>query len=99
MKSTLLIAAGTVALLAAASTVRVIRTPTLASVLQLSGSVLLVIMVLTHIAEAYALAPQMGWGRPNTPGHYLDLVSAVAGLTLLLAGISLRAIGTGRRAT
>lgn len=28
---------------------------------------------------------QLGWGRPHTPGHYLDLISATLGLVLLLA--------------
>jgi hypothetical protein len=27
----------------------------------------------------------MGWGQPDSPGHYLDLVSAIAGIALLLA--------------
>lgn len=98
MKPTLLIIATAVALLAATSTMRVIRKPEPAAVLQFAGSILLMIMVLTHIAEAFSLVPEMGWGRPDTPGHYLDLVSAVAGLALLLAGMSLRAIGILRRA-
>jgi hypothetical protein len=34
------------------------------------------------------LLPGMGWGLPASPGHYLDLVSAVAGgALLLLAGV------------
>lgn len=68
------------------------------TLLIIAGAVaVLVIMVLTHIAETYSLVPQMGWGRPDTPGHYVDLVSAIAGLALVLAGVSLRAIGIGRR--
>lgn len=27
----------------------------------------------------------MGWGLPNSPGHYLDLFSAISGPVLLLA--------------
>jgi hypothetical protein len=54
-------------------------------------------MVLTHIAEALSLVPQMGWGRANTPGHYLDLASAAAGIVLLMAGISLRRFATGKQ--
>lgn len=99
MKSTLLVTAGTVAIIAVLSTIRLIRQPTLASVLQLLGSAFLVIMVLTHIAEAFSLVPQMGWGQPNTAGHYLDLVSAIGGLVLLVAGVSLRAFGTGSKIT
>ena len=44
-------------------------------------------MVLTHIAEKLELFPVMGWGLPNSPGHYIDLASAVLGGTLLIAGI------------
>jgi hypothetical protein len=29
----------------------------------------------------------MGWGLPNSIGHYLDLVSAILGVTLLLLGL------------
>lgn len=99
MKSPLLITAGTVAIIAVLSTIRLVRQPTLASVLQLLGSLFLVIMVLTHIAEAFSLVPQMGWGKPNTTGHYLDLVSAIGGLVLFVAGVSLRAFGTGSKIT
>jgi hypothetical protein len=34
----------------------------------------------------------MGWGLPNSIGHYLDLVSAVLALTLLPLGILADAI-------
>jgi hypothetical protein len=37
-------------------------------------------------AEAFHLLPRMGWGLPNTPGHYLDLCSAITGLILLPLG-------------
>jgi hypothetical protein len=32
----------------------------------------------------------MGWGLPNSPGHYLDLFSAIAGIVLLLAACLVR---------
>ena len=50
----------------------------------LAGCGCLVVMVLTHIAEALNFLPGMGWGLPNSPGHYLDLFSAIAGVVLLL---------------
>jgi hypothetical protein len=53
---------------------------------QLFGSFCLVVVVLTHVAEAFHLLPGMGWGRPDTPGHYLDLCSAITGLILLPLG-------------
>ena len=45
----------------------------------------LAVVVLTHIAERIHFFPGMGWGQPDSPGHYLDLVSAIAGIALLLA--------------
>jgi hypothetical protein len=47
-------------------------------------------MVLAHVAESLHLLPGMGWGLPNSLGHYLDLFSAVAGVALLLAAGVLR---------
>jgi hypothetical protein len=47
----------------------------------------LAVVVLTHIAEKLSLFPAMGWGLPDSPGHYLDLTSAVLGTVLLIAGI------------
>ena len=54
--------------------------------MQLVGSSFLGVVVLTHVAERFGLFPAMGWGRPNTVGHYLDLTSAALGLTLLPVG-------------
>jgi len=53
---------------------------------QLFGSFCLVVVVLTHVAEALHLLPGMGWGLSNTRGHYLDLCSAIIGLILLPVG-------------
>jgi hypothetical protein len=53
---------------------------------QLFGSFCLVVVVLAHVAEGYRLLPGMGWGLPNTPGHYLALFSAIIGLILLPLG-------------
>lgn len=65
---------------------------TLWSALQLLGATFLVIVVLTHICEALRLFPWMDWGAQHSPGHYLDLSSAVLGLTLLLAAHVIRII-------
>lgn len=56
----------------------------------LAGCGCLLIVVLTHIAERLHVLPSMGWGLPDSPGHYLDLFSAVAGVALLLAAFVLR---------
>src|SRR5579859_1264417 len=56
------------------------------SALQLIGATCLVIVVLTHVCEALRLFSWMGWGAEHSAGHYLDLSSAVLGLTLFPAG-------------
>ena len=58
--------------------------------LGLAGSVCLLIVVLTHVAEAWHVLPGMGWGLRNSPGHFLDLFSAISGVVLLLAAYVLR---------
>lgn len=54
--------------------------------LQLIGAIFLLMMVLAHIAEAFQLVPWMRWGQNDSPGHYLDLFSAILGLILLPLG-------------
>jgi len=49
------------------------------TMLGLAGCGCLVLMLLTHVAERLHVLPGMGWGMPNSPGHYLDLVSAILG--------------------
>ncbi len=56
---------------------------TIGRILLLLGSGFLILVVLTHIAEAFHIFPAMGWGLPNSAGHYLDLVSAILGCTFL----------------
>jgi uncharacterized membrane protein HdeD (DUF308 family) len=46
------------------------------------------VVFLTHVAETFRILPMMGWGLPNSAGHYLDLVSAVLGCTLLALGLA-----------
>jgi hypothetical protein len=67
---------------------------TLGRSLLLLGFVCLAIVALTHVAERLHVFPGMGWGLPDSPGHYLDFVSAVVGSVLFIAGIT---IGFGRR--
>jgi len=44
----------------------------------------------SHVSEALHLFP--GWGLEHSAGHYLDLSSAVVGLTLFpVGGISFKA--------
>ena len=69
------------------------------SLVQLIGSAFLLIVVLAHFAETYHLLPAMGWGLPSSPGHFLDLFSAVLGVILLLFGYFLRRNTSRRRST
>ena len=55
--------------------------------LLLLGFICLTIMVLTHVAERFRLFSGMGCGLPDSPGHYLDFVSAMLGPMLLIAGM------------
>jgi hypothetical protein len=55
--------------------------------LVLFGAACLTVVVLTHVAETFGILPGMGWSMPNSAGHYLDLVSAILGCTLLPAGL------------
>jgi hypothetical protein len=66
--------------------------------LQLAGFLFLVVVVLTHVAEKLDLFPGMRWVLPDSPGHYLDLVSAVLGGTLLITGVII-ALARRRRRT
>jgi hypothetical protein len=59
---------------------------TLGRIFLLFGLACLLMVVLTHVAEAFHIFPAMGWGLPNSPGHYLTLVTAILGAALLLLG-------------
>ena len=47
----------------------------------------LIVVVLTHVAAALQVFTFMGWGQPDSAGHYLDLTSAILGCTLLAGGL------------
>jgi Ca2+/Na+ antiporter len=69
-----------------------LRERTLGSFLQPLGAGCLVVVILTHIFEALHLLPWMRWGSNHSVGHYLDLGSAVLGLTLFPIGYLLHAL-------
>src|SRR5579864_4402157 len=62
------------------------RTRAVAWLLRCGGSACFGIVVLAHVAEGMRWFPRMGWGQPASPGHYLDLTSAVLGAMLLVLG-------------
>jgi hypothetical protein len=57
-------------------------------VLAFAAMACFLIVVLTHVAERGQLLPAMGWGLPNSPGHYLDLTGAVCGVAFSLAALA-----------
>jgi succinate dehydrogenase/fumarate reductase cytochrome b subunit len=59
---------------------------TASSVLQIVGAGCLALVVLAHICEGLRLLSWMHWGLEHSTGHYLDLSSAVVGLTLFPVG-------------
>jgi hypothetical protein len=69
-----------------------LRERSLGSFLQPIGTGCLVVVVLTHLCEAIHLFPWMQWGSERSVGHYLDLWSAVLGLTLFPIGYLLHAL-------
>ena len=74
------------------SVVMFFRGKTLSSFLQLLGAGCLVLVVLIHVSEALYLFPWMHWGSNHSVGHYLNLWSAVLGLTLFPIGYLLHAL-------
>jgi hypothetical protein len=95
MSVTLLLALGALvpaSMLFSGSMVVFLRTKVVSSVLQLLGTGFLLLVVLTHVFEALDVFPRMRWGAENSTGHYLDLSSAVLGLTLFPLGYLLHAI-------
>jgi len=69
-----------------------LRERTLGCFLQMLGAGCLVMVVLTHLCEALHLFPWMHWGQEHSVGHYLDLGSAVLGLTLCPVGYLLHVL-------
>ncbi len=74
------------------SVVLFFRRKTVCSLLQLFGSGCLMVVVLTHVSEAFHLFPWMDWGSEHSVGHYLDFGSAVLGLMSFPVGYLLHAL-------
>jgi len=97
MRATLIVIAVPVYAALIGSAIQVANERTVWSLMQLFGAGFLGLVVLSHVAEAFRLFPWMGWGDPDSAGHYVDLISAVAGLALLPAGYLARRIAKRRR--
>jgi hypothetical protein len=69
-----------------------LRGKTISSSLHLIGSGCFMVVVLTPLCEALNLFPWMLWGFEHSAGHYLDLWSAVLGLTLFPVGYLIHAL-------
>ena len=78
------------------SVVLFLKEKTFACFLQLIGAGCLIVVVLTHVLEAFHLFPSMHWGREHGVGHYIDFVSAIVGLSLFPIGYLLHSLKTRR---
>jgi len=90
-----LIALVPASMLFSGSIVLLLKGKSLSSLLQLLGAGCLVVVALTHVSEALRLFPWMHWGLEDSAGHYLDLWSAILGLTLFPAGYLFHALSKG----
>jgi hypothetical protein len=68
------------------------RIKTASSLLQVLGAGCLMIVAVTHVCEGLNLFPSMGWGAEDSIGHYVDLSSAVLGLSLFPTGYLFHAL-------
>ena len=73
------------------------RDRVIGALIDLGGAACLLIVALTHLFEALKLFPSMRWGQPNSPGHYVDLLSAVLGVSLVLIGYLFRLLRPRRQ--
>lgn len=79
-------------MLLSGSIVLFLRARSVSSRLQLLGAGCLAVVVLAHLSEALDLFSWMRWGLEDSVGHYLDLSSAVLGLTLFPLGYLFHAV-------
>ncbi len=84
-----LIVAVPVCLLLLGSVVALVAGRTTARLFWLFGSLCLTVVVVAHVAEAMRWLPSMGWGRPDSVGHYIDLTAAISGVCFLMTALAL----------
>jgi hypothetical protein len=98
MHPALIVIGTTVAIVLGASVALFGRERSVWTFFKLLGASFLIVVVLAHVAEAARLLPCMGWGLPGSPGHYVDLVSIIAGLALFATGYVCRRLTRAKRA-
>ena len=76
--------------LLAVSAARLLTGTSLAFALQAFGIGCFAIMAATHVFEAFSVLPTLGWGRPDSGGHFIDLIAALLGVALVAASFLLR---------
>jgi hypothetical protein len=84
-------------MLLSGSAVMFFRGKTAPLFLQLFGAGCLMVVVLSHVFEALHLFPWMRWGDEDSVGHYIDLGSAILGITTFPTGYVLHALTTARQ--
>ena len=90
MKTPLLLIGAAVVTAFATTATAFSRDRTRGALLQMVGCSCLLVVVGTHIAEELGILPGFGWGQRNSVGHYIDLTSAVLGVSCLIAGSLIR---------
>ena len=68
----------------------------LSSTLQALGIGCFGVMALTHVFEKFSILPDLGWGQPHSVGHFIDLVAALLGVTLVTTSFLLSRRGHHR---
>jgi len=73
--------------LLAVSVARLLTARSLGSALQAVGVGCFAVVAATHIFEEFSVLPALGWGRPNSVGHFIDLTAALLGVALVAASL------------
>lgn len=89
MNFTLIVIGAAVLTALVVSAVQFAKEQAVSRCLRLIGSAFLLVVVASHLAEKFQWLTWMGWGLSDSPGHYIDLVSATLGASLFTGGLLL----------
>jgi hypothetical protein len=98
MSSTLIVIGASVLAAFVVSAVQFAKERPVWNCLRLIGAAFLLVVVVSHLAEQFQWLAWMGWGLADSPGHYIDLVSAVVGVGLFAGGFLVWSVTRGRGA-